>query len=495
MRVCSSHIGVVACVLAAGVACGADPAEPQGNAGSGAGGSSSGGSVSGGSSSGGSSSGGSAPGGAGAASDDDPDPVITEAVQSALAELRYDSQPPAEDPSNRVADDPDARVFGRRLFFDGSLSGPLIERDNDGNASTLGKAGEAGRVSCAGCHVPNGFVDVRSPHQQISLGAQWTRRRTPTLLEVASAPLYNWDGRRDTIWGQAIGVMESSAEFNSGRLLVAQQIFRLHREEYERVFGAMPQLDDAERFPQLDPLQAGCEAGPVETAVCRGKPGDGADYDGMSADAQREVTRVTVNVAKAIAAYVRQLRCGPSRFDTWLDGDTEALSRSEQRGAALFVSSGCVDCHAGPTLSDGKFHNVGLRPATVAVAFTDTDDRGAAPALLELLTDPLNSEGEFSDGSRGVLPEELGPELEGAFRTPTLRCIADQPSFMHTAQYGTLAQVVRFFNRGGDPAGYPGTNELEPLDLSEREQADLVAFLEALQGDGPEPELLEPPGD
>jgi cytochrome c peroxidase len=313
------------------------------------------------------------------------------------------------------------------------------------------------------------------------------------LLEIASAPLYNWDGRRDTIWGQAIGVMESAVEFNSGRLLVAQQIFRLHRAEYETIFGAMPPLDDAQRFPQLEPLEAGCDAGPVETAACRGKPGDQADYDGMAEDAQLEVTTVMVNVAKAIAAFVRQLRCGPSRFEDWLDGDAEALSRSEQRGAALFVGSGCVDCHTGPNLTDGKFHNVGLRPATVAVAFTDTDDRGAAPALAALLEDPLNSEGEFSDGSRGVLPEALGSELEGAFRTPTLRCIAGQPSYMHTAQFASLEQVVRFFSRGGDPAGFPGQNELLPLDLSEREQADLVAFIQALQGEGPAADLLGPP--
>jgi cytochrome c peroxidase len=55
----------------------------------------------------------------------------------------------------------------------------------------------------------------------------------------------------------------------------------------------------------------------------------------------------------------------------------------------------------------------------------------------------------------------VGPELEGAFRTPTLRCIANQPSFMHTAQHQSLADVVRFFDRGGDPLGFPATNRSE----------------------------------
>lgn len=425
----------------------------------------------------------------------DPDPVLTDEAMSELQKLAYDEGPIAPDPSNRVVDDEAAQLLGQRLFFETALSGRLLDRDNDGGNATLGVSGEAGRISCAGCHVPQaGFVDTRSPHRQISLAAQWTRRRSPTLLEVASLPMFNWDGRRDTLWNQALGVIESSVEFNSSRLFVAQQIFALYRESYEEIFGPLPPLDDTARFPPLTGLEAGCDAGPVETAPCRGKPGDGADYDGMTSEDQDAVTMVAVNVGKALAAYVTQLRCGPSRFDEWLAGDETALSRSEQRGAALFVGAGqCVSCHSGPSFTDGKFHNVGLRPEVVAVAFTDTGDRGAAEGLPLSIDDPLNSKGIFSDGDRGVLPESVGPEFEGAFRTPTLRCISTQPSFMHTAHLKTLAQVVQFFNRGGDPAGFPGTNELSPLNLSDLDKADLVAFLGALQGDGPDPALLVPP--
>jgi cytochrome c peroxidase len=488
------RIIVAACTVVASVAC-SDGASPAGSAGAGGSAGSAAGSAGG--------SAGSAAGSAGLAAgsadsgggvSDDPDPVITKSIRAALTALRYDADPPAADPSNRVGDDEGAQAFGHRLFFETALSGRLLERDNDGSTGTLGRAGEPGRVSCSGCHVPTaGFVDARSPHLQISLAALWARRRTPTLLEVAAEPLYNWDGRRDSIWGQAIGVMEAKGEFNSSRLFVAEQLFRLYRDQYESVFGAMPQLDDPNRFPQLEPVQAGCDEGPDDTAACRGKPGDKADYDGMTPQAQVEVTTVTVNAAKAIAAYVRQLRCGASRFEDWLAGDDQALSRSEQRGAALFVGrAGCSDCHSGPNLTDGKFHNVGLRPATVAVAFTDKDDRGAAAGLSLLVDDPLNSKGAFSDGDRGVLPDALGPELEGAFRTPTLRCITNQPSFMHTAQLATLEEVVDFFVRGGDPAGFPGENELKRLDLDAREQADLLAFLQALQGAGPGPDLSAP---
>jgi cytochrome c peroxidase len=424
----------------------------------------------------------------------DPTPVLTADTRTELAALHYDASAPPADVSNAVADDAAARVFGQRLFFEPALSGALLESDNTGAASHLGTMGETGKVSCAGCHLPNsGFVDTRSPSHQISLAARWTRRRSPALLDIAFMPLYNWDGRRDTLWNQAIGVFESSTEFNTSRLYIARQIFALHREEYEAIFGAMPNMEDTATYPALSAKETGCNSD-MKSAVCRGLPGDKAEYDGMSADAQRAVTTVTVNVAKALAAYLRLLRCGPSRFEQWLDGESTALSRSEQRGAGLFVGKAkCVSCHSGSNLSDGQFHNVGLRPATVSVAFTDTDDRGAAEGIAAALGDPLSSNGSFSDGDRAVLPKAVTPQMEGAFRTPMLRCIAGHPSFMHTAQITSLASVMSFFNRGGDPGGFPGTNELEPLGLTELEQADLLAFVQALEGAGADPALRVAP--
>ncbi|HEX2660907.1 MAG TPA: cytochrome c peroxidase [Polyangia bacterium] len=421
----------------------------------------------------------------------DPDPVLTSEARAALMALHADDGPPPPDPSNRVADAPAARLFGQRLFFDPRFSGRLLEGDNDGSAPTLGARGDAGKVSCAGCHLPAaGFVDTRSPHAQVSLAAQWTLRRTPTLLEIGFAPLFNWDGRRDGLWNQALGVMESNREFNSGRLFVAEQVFRNHRAEYEAIFGALPPLDDSARFPALTPETTGC----VEVSTpagskftCRGLPGDGADYDGLAPGDQTLVTQVAVNASKAIAAYLRLLRCGAGRFDRWLDGDATALTRAEQRGAALFVGrANCVSCHGGPRLSDGQFHNVGLSPAVVAVAIHDVDDHGAATGIAAALTDPLGTAGAFSDGDRHALPAATTAAMDGAFRTPTLRCSSQQPSFMHTAQMSALDQVVAFFNRGGDRVGgYPGTSELRPLGLTARERADLVAFIGALDGPGP----------
>jgi cytochrome c peroxidase len=426
------------------------------------------------------------------ASVDDPEPSFTEDELRTLATLRYDPAP-SSDPSNGVATSVQASRFGQRLFFDASLSGPLLDFDNTGPGATLGYRGETGRVSCASCHVPgSGFVDTRSPHRQVSLGTHWTRRRAPTLLEIGTATLYNWDGRRDTLWNQALGVMESSVELNSSRLYVAQRIYHSHRAEYEAIFESMPDLVASE-IPQLSPEHAGCEPASGGDIICHGKPGD-ADYDALSPERQNEVTRVVVNAAKAIAAYQMQLRCGPSRFDAWLDGDTGALERAEQRGAALFVGrAGCVRCHSGPNLTDGRFHNVGMAPRVVATAIIDRDDRGAIVGIAEALRDPLNARGAFSDGDRGMLPAAIEPEMEGAFRTPTLRCISEQPSFMHTGQLRSLEDVVAFFDRGGDTVAFPGVSEIAPLELSARERADLAAFLRAIDGPGPDEVLLTAP--
>lgn len=429
----------------------------------------------------------------------DPDAVFSAEARATLATLSPVTLPaPPPDISNRLADDPKAAAFGQTLFFDASFSGKLLDGDNDGSVNALGQKGESGKVACAGCHLPaSGFIDTRTIQQQTSLAAGWGKRRAPSLLDVGQSKLLMWDGRRDAMYNQIFGVIESPVEMNGSRLFAARQVFAEHRAEYEELFGSMPPLDDTSRFPALDAELTGCQKLDATNACpqpMRGAPGDGAEYDGMKPEDQHAVTQVIVNVGKALGAYERLLTCGPSRFDQWVHGDASALTKSEQRGAALFVGTGhCTDCHGGPYFSDEKFHNVGLKPGTVATVFLDLNDHGAATAMPLLRADALNVQGAFSDGDDGRIPTDDAPEFEGGFRTPKLRCASLRPSFMHTGQLRDLASVVAFFDRGGDLAGYPGTNEIKPLGLTDRDRADLVAFLEALAGPGPSAELLAPP--
>jgi cytochrome c peroxidase len=440
-------------------------------------------------------------GSAGAPNPSDPDPVLTAEQMTELRALAPEKLPaPPADATNRFADDDRAAAFGQRLFFDTTFSGPLLDSDNDGNGGSLGKTGETGRVACASCHLPeSGFSDTRSFQLQISLGAGWGRRRAPSLLDVGQTTLVLWDGRRDTLYNQVFGPLESVVEMNSSRLFMAQQIERAHKAEYEAIFGELPPLSDTDRFAALPVELSGCQPKnptdpqPECNGPFHGSPGDRAEFDGLAAADQTAVTRVIVNAGKAIGAFERRLSCGTSPFDAWMRGDADAISRAAQRGAGLFVGKAkCVSCHSGPFMSDQNFHNVGLAPDIVQQAFIDANDYGASKGIADALADPLNSRGAFSDGDDGRLPDAVEPAMDGAFRTPMLRCVNKRPTFMHTGQLGTLAKVVDFFDKGGMSSGYPGTNELQPLGLSALEKTDLIAFLQSLDGPGPDAKYLEP---
>jgi cytochrome c peroxidase len=425
-------------------------------------------------------------------------PTFTAEQRAVLAELAPVSLPPAPpDVSNRWADDAAAASFGQKLFFDPSFSGTLLDGDNDGSAEALGQQGDTAKVACSSCHVAaSAFTDTRTIRRQISLAAGWGRRRAPSLLDVAHSRLLMWDGQRDSLQSQIFSVIESPVEMNSSRLFAAKQIFLLHREDYEAIFGVLPPLDDESRFPPLSAAETGCSKLDSKNRCVhpmRGAPGDGAEFDGMTVPDQEAVTRVIVNVGKAMGAYQRLLSCGPGRFDAWVNGDSTALSNGEQRGAELFIGRGrCVECHSGPHLSDDEFHNVGLKAELVATTFFNPNDRGAAEGFPLVMSDPLNVRGAFSDGDDGRLPADSGAAFEGAFKTPRLRCVSQRPSFMHTGQMLTLADVIAFFDSGGDVGGFPGKKEVHELELSSRDEADLVAFLRALDGPGPAAELLQP---
>lgn len=416
---------------------------------------------------------------------------------------RLPSPPP--DPTNRFADNPAASRLGQKLFFETRFSGKLTSGDNNGEPTTLGRKGETGKISCAGCHLPNqGFSDFRSPSTQISLAASWGKRRAPSILDIAHSPLIMWDGRIDSLHSQIMAAVEDPVEMNSGRLLFAYQIAELYKEEYEDLFGPLPNFSDTKRFPPLAATDVGCKyQDGVSSKPCngpqRGGPGDQAEYDGLAPSDKDAVTGVVMNAGKAIAAYERHLTCGSSRFDTWVHGKSDALTETEQRGLKIFVSRGqCANCHTGPFFTDFKFHNVGLVPSMVASAFHDFDDQGALEGFQKLSQSPLNSRGKFSDGINPALKdaeEQLklrSDELTGSFRTPKLRCISSNPSYMHTGQFKSLSSVVGHFSKGGSPMGYPGKNELSQVNLTAEERNDLIAFLKSLDGPGPDKALRNP---
>jgi len=276
------------------------------------------------------------------------------------------------------------------------------------------------------------------------------------------------------------------------------------------------------------PTDQGCRAvtGDAGATGCwprfplRGRPGSkagcqpadasepfGDAFDCMDPDDAKAITRMFVNFAKAIAAYEYTLVSRGSDFDLWIaDGPASTrIPDSARRGAKLFVSkAGCVECHNTPLFSDGQFHNVGAPQVgpdvpTVAecvegsvcdcVKGINCLPWGAWDGLAKLKANKFRRDSVWSDDptdtSRSAWYDlALTDDLKGAWRTPSLRDVALTGPYMHDGAFTTLEEVVWFYNLGGASAGGVGTRsvQISPLQLTDGEIADLVAFLQTLNG-------------
>jgi cytochrome c peroxidase len=133
-----------------------------------------------------------------------------------------------------------------------------------------------------------------------------------------------------------------------------------------------------------------------------------------------------------------------------------------------------MQCHNGPLLSNHEFHN------TAVISFPgDVPDKGRVIGVQEVLANEFNCLGEYSDDHEHRCAElqfvRTGPELIGAFKTPSLRNLDNTAPFMHKGQIPTLAAVLRHYNEA--PDAMIGHNEAKPLGLSARQLQQLEAFL------------------
>ncbi len=159
------------------------------------------------------------------------------------------------------------------------------------------------------------------------------------------------------------------------------------------------------------------------------------------------------DLAKALASYVRTILSGDAPIDRYLDSDRKALSAKAKEGLRIFRGKGnCTACHLGPTFTDERFHNTGI-------AWRDS-------VFLDL--------GRFAVTGK--------QEDRGAFKTPTLREIAQTAPYMHDGSLATLEGVIKFYNRGGNPNPHLDP-EVRPLHLTAEEKETLLAFLKSLSGD------------
>ncbi|HLU68890.1 MAG TPA: cytochrome c peroxidase, partial [Kofleriaceae bacterium] len=388
--------------------------------------------------------------------------------------------PPA--PTNAYADDREIAELGQALFFELDFAGP-IQVGDDGTNGGLGEVGETGKVACASCHDPqHWFTDTRSVPNKLSLGVRWTGRNAPSLVNVAYYTWWNWAGAHPTGWKQGAGGPESGANFGGNRLQFVHMLYEQYRDMYDALFPVP--LD-----PALDPEHPEAARFPPEGRPKRSPEDPDGAWEMMAPDDRAIVNRIMANCGKALEAYERLLVSRNAPLDRYIAGDTSALSASAKRGLKLFVAkAACVACHQGPTFTDNEFHNTAV-PQT-----GETQDLGRYDDLPKALGSIFNGTGELSDDPEAgaeKLDIEVTEDMIGQFRTKSLRHIAMTGPYMHNGAFETLEEVVRFYNDGGAASDFPGVKDplMVPLNLSEQEVADLVAFLEALTGD-PVPEEL-----
>ncbi len=384
-------------------------------------------------------------------------PEWTPAEAALIASMRLSQLPRAAHASNAYETRPGARALGRLLFHD-----PRLSAD--------------GRVSCATCHVPaRQFQDGKPRGEAIAI----TARRTMPLAFAGRGPWLFWDGRKDSLWSQALGPLEDAREHGTNRLRVARVVKAHHLAAYRAVFGAFPVLPEEPR-----------DAGPLGSAR------EIAAWEALPSATRAAVSRVFANVGKAIAAWESTLRHEPSRFDRFAEalargerGAATRLDEGEANGLRLFLGKGqCVTCHNGPLLTDHFFHSTRVPPLDPA-----DPDMGRAAGAKAVLADEFNCLGEFSDAKPESCRElrfinAIDPVLRRAFKTPSLRGVADRPPYMHAGQLESLEAVIDHYARAPEASpvttarghGHGAGSELLPIAFTAQERRDLVRFLQTL---------------
>ncbi len=286
-------------------------------------------------------------------------------------------------------------------------------------------------VSCASCHDPaRGWTD--NLKTSVGIGGQKGGRNAPTVLNTLYGRTMFWDGRAPSLEGQAQGPIQNKIEM--GDQSYKQIVERLrtipgYKEQFLKVFGTDVTLD---------------------------------------------------GMAKAIAAFERTAITGDSPYDQYANGDPDdpetfkKLTEGQKRGMALFglalkpedpfkveaatlKKANCTACHAGFNFTDEQFHNLG-------VGYDEAQGKFADLGRFEIT--PIGSKSKAELGS---------------FKTPTVRDIARTGPYMHDGSEQTLEAIVDYYNKGGNKN--PALDgEMKPLNLTDAEKADLVAFMKALTG-------------
>lgn len=299
-----------------------------------------------------------------------------------------------------------------------------------------------GKVSCATCHDrKKGFADALPVSEGIN-GLKGTRN-APTVMNAAYLRTQFWDGRE-------------------------------------------PSLETQSAQPFLNPVEMGLKDHEPILKIVRTDPEYTELFKKAFGKTGNQITMTEVK--QALATFQRTLISGNSPFDRYyFGGDKRAMSPAAIRGLDIYIGQGrCVSCHVieqtQALFTDNRFHMIGVSANQMprdldelSAAVEDVKKRGTDIAVL--------SNPKTSSLGRYAVTRDLTDI--GAFKTPTLRNIELTAPYMHDGSLKTLEEVVQFYNNGGrlketDPLPELLSGGIRSLNLTEEQQADLVAFLKAL---------------
>ncbi|MFT5090042.1 MAG: cytochrome c peroxidase [Candidatus Latescibacterota bacterium] len=366
--------------------------------------------------------------------------------------------PPIPYPQNNQFN-PERIELGRLLFFDPILSG---EKD----------------TGCGTCHLPKfGMADGRQlgagtsgkgfgPDRVLGFSAITgdtviaEARHTMTIFNTAynkdesgmpsTKGLMLWDGKDRGLEAQALRAIIIRVEMRG--------------DAYPREMAVDSVLTRLRNIPEYVDLFN--RAFPAEAdSVTQQIPRHGCAWD--PTPLQSVITRSTLG--RALAAFEREQVTNNSPYDHYVAGAEDALSEEQKRGLGVFFEKGnCATCHSGPEFSEGRFRVQGVEQVGPGQGLASTNTGTPRPS--------------GADRGRFVTSGNLVDLF--AFRTVSLRQIAKTAPYMHDGVLETLEDVIEFYDRGGGDEATIDVERLDeeivPLDLTDGEKADLLAFLHAL---------------
>ncbi len=252
---------------------------------------------------------------------------------------------------------------------------------------------KSGLISCNTCHnLATGGVDGVAA----AIGHKWTANphhlNSPTVYNSVLNKVQFWDGRDPHLEAQAQGPVQAGPEMAAPKELVEARVNSIpeYVAEFQKVYGS-----DVKKVP-------------------------------------------FEMITNTIAAFERTL-ITPSRFDDFLNGDTNALTKAEKEGLGLFIDKGCTACH------------------------NDVAIGGSMQTFATAAKYKFADMGDFTGDKNGMV------------KTPTLRNVEETAPYFHNGAIWTLEEAVKEM----------GSTQLG-IKISDKEADKIVTFLKSLTGDKPQ---------